>query len=182
MEDFAMLCATSIYDEIHLVYHPDGENTIQYLHGHEGTWSGETEIEDASHVASQTSPVISHWDDVLYVFWLHSDNHVYYKKYDEGWETVIDWIDETADGFPNDRLIQCFFESFDKRIGVCYQTLMDSPYNVRFAYVLLPEETWQVDTLFKLYDIEKASGVDTFFLLLPVVTTQGASDIGRESI
>ena len=138
---FSMICGTGIDDEVYLVYR-SFSNKIQYIHGTSGSWSGITTLADS--VATYTSPVICADGSNLYVFWLSSDNHVYYRKYSGSWEDVVDWIDESTDTFPSDRLIQCFYKSYDGKIGVSYQTEASPPYNVRFALLAIAAGEWTI--------------------------------------
>jgi hypothetical protein len=138
---FAMLCGVAINDEIHIVYKSYGTPyRIQYVHGTSGSWSGLTLLENSG-LNSYSTPVITYDGSNLYVFWLRSDNHVYYRKYSGSWETAIDWVDESTDLFTGTRLIQCFYKSYDGNIGLSYQTKASSPYNVRFAFLSFGEAT-----------------------------------------
>jgi len=154
ISEWAMLCATSISDEIHLVYHESGETNLQYLHGHLGSWSAETTI--ATGVATLSSPVIGKHSDNFYVFWQDDDDHVYYRQFNgSSWEDAVDWVDETTETFPSERLTQCFFESYGDFLGASYQTQASSPYYVKYAFLDLsggPEitntqSTWGPGTL-----------------------------------
>lgn len=136
---YALLCGIAIDDEIHLVYHSYDYtyNYIRYVHGTSGNWSGLTLLAD-TYIGPYCTPVIASDGNDLYVFWLGNDDHVYYRKYSGSWETIVDWIDETTDSFYRLHLLQCFYKSYDGYIGLSYQTLPSSPYNVRFAFLTVP--------------------------------------------
>lgn len=133
---YAMLCGVAIGDEIHIVYNCVYGSTkkLQYVHGTSGSWSSLTTLASTG-LDDNTTPVIAFDGSNLYVFWLGSDNHVYYRKYSGSWETAIDWIDETIDSIAYAYDIQCFYKSYGGYIGLCYQTKASSPYNVRFAFL-----------------------------------------------
>ena len=132
--DFCMLSATSIGDEIHIVYHEDSATNLQYISGHHSSWSAETTLD--SGIATATVPVIGKDGSNLYVFWLDDDDHVYYKIYNgASWENTVDWIDESSNTLTSERTIQCFAESYNDTIGVCYQTIPSTNYKVKFAFL-----------------------------------------------
>jgi hypothetical protein len=113
----------------------------------------------------------------LYVFWgfYPTFAHIYYRKWNGStWETLVDWLNESADGFISDHTWTSFYESNDRFMGLLYQTRSSSPYNMKFA--CLPR-TATVDAVFKKQDIPLTVDVDALLQKLGILEAFGV-DVG----
>ncbi|PVX27034.1 MAG: hypothetical protein CW716_04365 [Candidatus Bathyarchaeum sp.] len=119
----------------------------------------------------------------VYVFWgfYPTFAHIYYRKWNGlSWETRVDWLDESADGFVGDHTWTGFYESNEGFIGFLYQTKGSSPYNMKFA--CLPR-TATVDAVFKKQDILLTIDVDVLLQKLGILEDFGVDvDFLKQSI
>lgn len=146
---------------VHVVFENDSTYQILYTlyDSNTNTFSAETVVNGTT-TYSQSNPVLS--EDIttstLYCFWTNASdtftgNHMYYKKYAGGaWDVAAtDWLNEAAENFS---ISGCYSAIPTNGAGsficVAYSTLVASPYNLKFATILLnsaptigiPTVTW----------------------------------------
>jgi len=130
---YAMFCAISIGDNVHLVFLSSGDNIVYVKRTYGVGWGAEETVQAG--VSNRSAPVISHYETRLYVAWCNSD-HVYYKSKSGTWGALVDWIDESVDTFPIDDTLTTYLKAYDVKIGFIYETKAGSPYNIRFNYII----------------------------------------------
>ncbi len=137
-----LFSAVALEDNVHLVYTKVSSYQIRH---NERVWgvgwdAADVLVQDS--VLSATGPALSADSSTgdLYCFWASSaTDHVYYKKYDAGWDVdPTDWIDETTDDINADNLASSFYMDYGGYIGLLYVTKLASPFNVRFAFLQTP--------------------------------------------
>ncbi len=101
-------------------------------------WQANDELVEAG-VGSSTHPslCIDKTTGTLYCFWAKtSTDHVYYQTGTSGdWtDDVVDWIDESAEQIPVDR-VTSFYESYNGKIGVIYFSNTSQPFNIKFNWL-----------------------------------------------
>jgi hypothetical protein len=67
-------------------------------------------------------------------------NHIYYIKYSASsgtWGSWTDWIDESSEVLYSADRLTGFYQAYCNYIGLAYLTKTSSPYNVKFASILL---------------------------------------------
>jgi len=135
--------AVSYLDHVHLVWTETTTLKLQHKKRTYGTgWSASHEIYDA--VLSDMGPALSigsQGKPTLYVFWAPDEanptaDHVFYKtSTDDGvnWSAPIDWIDESADGFPLPNQQSVFEAQGEFYIGCIW--IRTSPDDIRYYEV-----------------------------------------------
>jgi hypothetical protein len=77
-------------------------------------------------------------------------NHIYYIKYTASsgtWGSWVDWIDETTEILHGADTLTCFYQAYNNNIGLVYLTKTASPYNVKFARLLVTNSPPNAPTL-----------------------------------
>jgi len=77
-------------------------------------------------------------------------NHIYYTKYTASsgtWGSWVDWIDETTETLYSADTLTCFYRAYSNNIGLVYLTRTASPYNVKFARLLVTDSPPNAPTL-----------------------------------
>jgi len=128
-------------DDVHLVFLVETSYDIAYVKRTYGVgWSSETTVQTSADQYSQPVLSINTTNNNLYCFWAGSpsSNHIYYKKCVSGtWDaSPTDWIAEETTLTDNDRL-SSFYQVYSGKIGVTYMTGTSSPYNVRYAFLVV---------------------------------------------
>lgn len=164
--NFTMFCATSIGDDVHLVFLSSSNNVTYVKRAYGVGWGSEETVK--SSVGSRSTPVITTDGSKLYVVWCFGDLIYYRIKDGDSWEDVVEWIYEGS-GFPINDCLSTQPKAMNQRMCFLYETGTESPYNVRFSYITLEEEgatytkTWQTDVLFKKLGVTKSLGADAAF-------------------
>lgn len=138
---YGMLSATSIGDDIHLVFHSYPANNLVYVQRINGVWGSETIIE-SSKVAAKTSPIISHDSNGnLYIFWIYGDK-IYYKRGDSSgnWDAeATELIDESINGLPSGSYQginnQAYFQTYKGYMALTYLAYPSSPFDIKHKIV-----------------------------------------------
>ena len=119
---------TSPYDIVHCKYSYAGD-----------AWGAETTVRAST--TSTSYPVLAKDGSDLYCFWAGSPtaHHIYYKKYDgANWDAdPTDWIDESTDNLTTNDRLTAFYEALSLNAGLVYMTKTASPYNVRYAFLVV---------------------------------------------
>jgi hypothetical protein len=124
-------------DNVHLVFCKVITHELIYVNRTFALgWGNEVEIQ--SETETGVSPVIAIDDsNNLYCFWSRKDNHVYYIRRVSGiWETKpTDWINETSEGLTAVSNNNCYYKSYEGKIGYVYMTKDSRPYDVKHRYI-----------------------------------------------
>jgi hypothetical protein len=132
-------------DNVHLVFLKTSTYDIIYTDYTYSSNSFGTETTVQSSATSTTAPVLSidTATNDLYCFWAGSPtaNHIYYKKYNATtatWDTnPTDWINESSPALTGNDVLTCFYQSYSSKIGLEYMTATSSPYNVKYASLVM---------------------------------------------
>ena len=135
---FDRFCVLNIADDVHVVFLKDSANDIIYVRRSWGVgWGSEVTVHEDDN--NGISPVMSYNPSTndLYCFWGDDDDHIYYKRCHNGvWASVpTDLVDESVNHLTREDDINCFFQVYDNKIGICYMTKTASPYNIRFVWL-----------------------------------------------
>jgi hypothetical protein len=125
-------------NDCHIVFLASGRKIkhVRYIFD-SNSLSTETTVKDPG------NPVVLSIDSAtndLYAFWANTPltNHIYYKKYDSSTSTwdyaSTDLIDENP-RYLFQEVLTCFYASNGSKIGIAYQTNLDSPYNIKFTFL-----------------------------------------------
>lgn len=118
-------------------------------------WENEVIINVGMNYSCSPALSIDAFTGKLYCFWGTrttgyppgaTANHIYYQKSSDGgvsWSTMVDWIDESVQLLNWEASLTCFYQAYDSKIGLAYETRSASPYNVRFAFIVCPRETFE---------------------------------------
>lgn len=131
----------AVGDDVHVAFLKKTTYDILYVKRTYGVgWGSEETIQAAA--TSTSGPVIAYCpaSDELYVFWASEPtvDHVYYRVRGVGWDSVVDWIDESANDLYPRTTLTCYDEAYDDRLGVLYVRKTGSPYDIRHAYLDTP--------------------------------------------
>lgn len=163
--DYAHIAFMSLTGTLHTMYSYSG-NSLSAVH----------------QILSSSIPValsIDQSKSVLYAFWAAND-HIYYKISTDGgstWSSAIDWISEETT-ITSEYSLTSFCQAYTYRIGLVYMTKRSSPYNVKFAYLLL-------DTAPTIGSFQAPATVYAnkfFFLNATINDADGSSDFSYATI
>jgi hypothetical protein len=130
-------------DDVHLVFLKKTTYDILYVKYTYSSNSFGAETTLKASATSSSAPVISIDTSTnnLYVFaagWI--SNHIYYIKYTASsgtWGSWTDWIDESSEVLTGNDVLTCFYQAYGNYIGLVHMTKTASPYNVKFAFLVL---------------------------------------------
>jgi hypothetical protein len=141
-------------DDVHLTFLKYSSYDILYVKYTYATNSFGSETTLQAYTTDSSPPLISIDTSTndLYVFaatettgspsgW--TADHIYYIKYTASsgtWGTWTDWIDETTETLCWSDAFTIFYQAYGNYIGLEYMTKQASPYNVKFAYLTLPNQ------------------------------------------
>ncbi len=149
-------------DDAHLVFiaYPSLDIVYTKYQYSTNSFGSETVLQEDVGEVAYGAPVIvrNPSNDDLYVLWVDVPvtDHIFYRRWNgSSWESVVDWIDESAEGlnvYSSEGLrasdtYSCFENVLNGRIGFLYLTKTASPFNVRFAHLLLGTQQVIVDVV-----------------------------------
>lgn len=125
-------------DTVGVVWLDTGEDIKYRERAAGGAWGDEVGIADN---VGDNDPSLSLMNSAgdLYAFWPNlTTSHLYYRVRIRGvWRTAVDWADESTEGIATSLPTNSFFMRRGHAVGYVYRTLSESPYNVKFNYILV---------------------------------------------
>lgn len=174
--------AVALGDDVHVVFLKLTTYDIVYVRRYysNSSWSSDYTVQAGT--TSSSEPVITadQTNNELYVFWAGSPlaNHIYYRRKTTTWQSVTDWITESA--LTGNNRLTSSYKDYSTKIGLVYMTSTASPYKIK--YNSLTVQTNNAPTIGEFGAPSTVYAYQTFYINVTVNDINGKTDIYNVTI